>query len=407
MININKFKSKTISFVLSSTILGTMVSCSNNIEERLSRKGINIEVINEYQDNNLYKMNSFDTDVINEFDRNNFIINNTPSVDYSLLCTPIEFGNFTNEYNISYDDIRNTISNIDIDTNIKNLLLKGINNLEKNEFNMNLEVLNYNLKRLKIIYSDELVEEMNQAVAKFEPEDGLVTISSDAFESPGFEEIFFHEVLGHGMTIAYIPEKDLLCSTCFTTCIIEDNKYKGNYVVGRALDEALAEIIRKYAANTKIDNEETFYTPCVYSLLILLKSNNISIEEYANNGVEYLMEKLKENNLGRQIDYIKNLDKKLLYMSFCDLDIEYSLNDMVLGYLYEVVDNNINNGKSIDEIKENINKIINSYDKYIKPYKYNDTNVISMISTDVGDYIVIEDIKTYINEYIDAYRYCR
>jgi len=407
MININKFKNSTLSFILSTTILGTFVSCSNNIEDKLAKKGIDIEVINEYEEKDLYKMNSFNSKVIDEFDKSKFIINNTPSVDYSILCTPIEFSKYTNEHDISYDDIRNTINSIDIDTNIKNLLLSGINNLEGNNFNMNLDVLNYNLKRLKVVYSDDMEVGISQAIAQYDPKDGTVIIGSEAFDSPEFEDIFLHEVLGHGMTTAYIPEKDLLCSTSFLTCIIEDNKYKGNYEVGRALDEALAEIIRMKATNRKIDNEGTFYSPCVYSLLILLETNNISISEYANNGVEYLLEKLKENNLGKQIDFITNLDMKLLYISVYNQDIDYTLNDMIMGYLYNVIDNKMDNGNSVDNIRNNINNVVNSYDSYIKPYKYNDLNIISMINTEIGDYVTVEEIELNVNDYINAYQYCR
>ena len=405
MINIKKLKSKTISFVLSTAMIGTtMVSCSNNTIDKLSRKGIDIEVINEYDDNNIYKMNSFNTKVIDKFDKSNFIINNVPDVDYSILCTPSTFSKYSNESNVTYEDIKNTINNIDIDNNIKKLLLKGINNLENNKFNMDLSVLNYNLKHLNIEYRDNELDELSQAVAKFEPENSTVIVCSKDINSDEFEDMFFHEIFGHGMTTAYIKEKDVFCSTSFPVCIIDDNKYKGNYELGRAFSEGLAEIIRKNATNRKIDNEESFYSPCIYSLLILLKSNNISISEYADNGVEYLIDKLKSNNLGKQISYIEALDKKLLYLSFYDTDIEYKLEELIIGYIYDLIDNDISNNMNIKDIDNDMNTIINSYKNYIKPFTMDDMTILSMITSNSGDYITIENIVHAKNEYLKQYR---
>ena len=389
MININKFKCRSISFILSTALLGsTIVSCSNNIKDKLSRDNINIEVIKEYNDNNIYKLDSFNYEVIDKLDKTDFIINNIPDVNYSIICTPNSFSKYTNEYNITYDDIRNTIDTIDVDSNIKDILLRGINNLESNNFSMNLAVLNYNLKQLKIVYSDSY--ELSQAVAKYEVKDSTVYLNC--------------KDVNHGMTSAYIKDKDVFCCNSIPVCIIEDNKYRGNYVLGRAFDEALAEIIRKNASNRKIDNEDTFYSPCIYSLLLLLQSNNITINEYANNGVEYLIDRLKNNNLDSQISFIKKLDKKLLYLSFYDTDTEYTLEELIQGYIYDLIDNNINNGSNVKDINNNLNSIINSYKNYVIPYNIDDKNILSMINSNSGDYIILEDIEYSKNEYLKQYR---
>lgn len=401
MININKFKSKTLSFILSTTILGTMVGCSSrNIEDRLTKEGISVELLSD----DIYKMNSFNQTTIDKFDARYIEINNSPEEDYKILCTPSEFSQYTNEYNITYDDIRNTINSIDIDLNIKNLLLEGINNIENNNFNMDLSVLNYNLKHLKIKYEDEMIDGIEQAYAKFEPKDSTIVISSTAFDSEDFVNTFYHEVFGHGMTIAYIEDKEVLCSTCLTTCIINDNKYKGNYVLGRALDEGLAEIIRKYASNKRIDNDDSFYCPDIYSLLILLKSNNISVSDYANNGVEYLINKLNINNLGSQINYIECLDKKLLYIVYQNEDIDEKLEDLVTNYLFNYIENELKKGKDTTTIDIEVNNIINSYTNYLIPYPMGELSIISMQTETVGDYIAIENIQYYKDEYLNQYK---
>ena len=401
MININKFKSKVFSFVLCTTMLGTTVGCSStNIEDKLTKNGISIEYISD----DMYKMNSYSQNTIDKFDARYIEINNRPEEDYKILCTPSEFSKYTNEYNVTYNDIRNTINSIDIDLNIKNLLLEGINNIESNKFNMDLSVLNYNLKHLKIKYEDEIIDGIEQAYAKFEPKDSTIVISSAAFDSEDFVNTFYHEVFGHGMTIAYLEDKEVLCSTCLTTCIIDDNKYKGNYVLGKALDEGLAEIIRKYATKKKIDNDDSFYCPSIYSLLILLKSNNISIDEYANNGVEYLINKLNTNNLSNQINYIECLDKKLLYMVYSNEDIDEKLEDLVTNYIFNYIDNEVKKGKDITTINIEVNNIINSYTNYLTPYVMSDLSIISMQTTSIGDYIAIENLDYYKEEYIKQYK---
>ena len=50
---------------------------------------------------------------------------------YDTICTPIEFKNYTQEKNITWDDIKETVKNSKFDEYHKNIILKGIQNLKK------------------------------------------------------------------------------------------------------------------------------------------------------------------------------------------------------------------------------------------------------------------------------------
>lgn len=407
------FKNKILPFILGSTILSTMSSCtiSKSIIDKLEDNGINIEVINEYPGSNIYKITSYSIDGMNKFSTKNVINDYIETVNYDVICTPSEFSKYTGEYDLTWDDIRNTLDNTDLEDEYKSIILDGLNHLEEKEFNMDLAALNYNLKNLKIEYKDSFDEVlMGDIVAKFNADSQSIEINNNYIDTPYFKRTLIHELLGHGMTNAYYINEDGLkvyCKTSMYSCIIEDDKYKGKYMLGNSLEEALAEFISYYATGEKMMYDDTMYITSEYGLLLLCESNGIKIGDYANKGIEYLINKMKDNNLGHQINYIKCLDDKFNHIAFFNSDTNYKLEDVTVSYLFSLIDNSINKNKSIDFIKDDMHKLVNCYKPYIIPFKdeENDLTIIPIYTDFYSDYIAVENLEYYIDDYLSYYTY--
>ena len=351
----------------------------------------------EYPGSYIYKMETCDDEVLEEYAKRNLKMYVVPSLSYDKICTPKEFGQYIGSSNVTYDDIRNTLSSIDIEDKYKNIILEGINNLEANGFNMSLDVLNYNLNHLKIEHADSLDKETATVAAEFNPVNSTVTVTDNKVDGVEFEYIFLHEILGHGMTDAYVEDSKIYCTDSMPACLIEDNEYKGNEVLGDSFKEALAEIIASTASNTKVNDNSSMYTVPMYGLLLLLKTNKISVVDYADNGVYYLIDKMKKNNLGKDINYIKCLDDKLNRIAFLNMDNnDYTLEDMTVGYLMDYYDTN--NSLTIENIKE----CIRCYPKYLVPTVRDGLTAFILNNTDCSDYICIENLEYCLDEYIKA-----
>lgn len=389
--------------IASSMVLTGCGADKKSIIDKLEEKGIGIEKIVEYPGKNIYKITSCDEETLNSLKSKEIYIDNLYVQDFNATCTPSQFSNYTKENNITWNDIRNTLDNTDIEDKFKDIILRGIKNLEKNNFKINLSVLNYNLKNLKIEYVE--YEETNmtgEVSASFNAESNTIFINKN-FETNNFERIFIHEILGHGMVYAYLPEEKVYCSDLIFSILINDDKYNGKCMIGSAIGEALAELITYYATDEKINYDDTAYSTFVYTLLILCKSNGIRIDEFANNGVEYLISKMKENKLEYQIEYIKMLDAKLDRVIYNNTDTNYSLETITNDYLTFVADNYLVKGYDTESIKEQMNQLIDCYKPYLNPYiqEYDNITVFPFCH----DYIIVDDLKYLIEEYVDSYTF--
>ena len=122
---------------------------------------------------------------------------------------------------------------------------------------------------------------------------------NDKYNNDKYNLVFLHEMLGHGMTDAYYDEMKVYCSIDQPVIIKDDNgNIAGNSLYGQAFTEAMAQIITVTALNKQLTKERiSYYDLCMVQLLMLCEDNNCSIVDYANNGVNYLTDKMKENDI--------------------------------------------------------------------------------------------------------------
>lgn len=404
MINVEKIKEvfSKKNIVLKKTILPIIVSgtllfsgCSiekKDIFEQLEEDGITVETMDinpEYAINRVIK-----------FDNKDVIENYDDAVSFEHLCTPSEFSEYTGEYNLTWNDIRNTLNEIEIDDSIKTILLDGINNLEKKNFNINLAVLNYNLKNLKVEYSDE--ENLSYCIdilAEFKFKTQTVVIYDK--ENEKLDEILVHEILGHGMTIAYIPDKKVYCSTYISVLNINDDIVEETYI-GKSFDEAVVSLITCCATGKKMDSYFV-YINFTYMFLLLCNSNGVNIDDYANYGVEYLINKMKDNNLEYDVNIIELLDFKFNCLLVDNGDSEYTFEDLCDSYLCDIMNNEINTCGNCEVYRNKMHNFINCYKAYLKPDTINDLTCFVFSNDNTGDYICIDNLNNYVDDYIDTF----
>lgn len=291
---------------------------------------------------------------------------------YSKIMTPKEFSEYVGENNVTWKDIIKTLEdNKDIPEKEKNILLKGIKNLKYNKIdkiNFDLGVLNYNLKNIKIIY-ETLKDGSKLEVARFIADKHAVYVNekllkrTHSINPKYYSDILVHEILGHASNMAYL-DKDggIFCSTHFMGCLLSDNKLYGYNIFGQSLDEAVAEYIRVNALGKKLDSNDSQYLPFLYFLIIACNIVGISIDDYIDNGLEYLLNKLKEKNLYDGISCIELLDSKFANIFLNGIDFTgCSLEDLILPLLYNVAYQNYKNGM---DMKNNLDSIVYTLDKY-------------------------------------------
>ena len=409
-INISKlksiFKKGNISLkkvIIATSLIGaiTLTGCSQNnktVEEKYLDDGISIVSVEGSIDDNYYMIKEMNQDGI---EKNISFDMGDEKVEYNKLCTPAEFGKYTGESNITYDDIRTTLSEVKIDDNIKSIILKGINNLEKNNFNMSLEVLNYNLKNLTVEYqntNDEILPDYMAPMARFIPNEHKVVVFNENMKD--FDKCLIHEILGHGMNMAYIDDEKIYCSDCMLVSHIEDEKIDDMYRIGEAFCESLAEVIKYYATNEKIKNDDTAYAPYVYSFLLLCETNDLSIVDYANNGVELLLDKMAKNNLKNQTFIIKNIDNNFISIIYGGVQVEHCLEVLFEEYLMSCA-LNYDDG---DYYNNKVNGCIDCYKKYfdLKKDPEYDCYYLYTGNQSAADFICIELLKNCVNEFTNS-----
>lgn len=426
-ININKFKRRVTPFMLTFSMLTTFVGCninnnksdnnysittSNTLNENLlkplKKAGFRITEIKIDENFPLYKLENnipeYFTSVKPASDGSN-IYNIYQDYSFDKCCTVGEFKKYINSSDVTWNDVKESLkTNNNIEDDIKQIVLKGIENLEKNGFDIDLSVLNYNFKNLKLEYIAKDTELPMEVMAKFEPAEHTIYINPNTATDPLFESVVIHEILGHGSNITYLDsDGGIYCSTTIGNAIIEDQGVLlGTVVLGKAFEEGLAEYIRYLATNEKIDVNETSYSVPLYYLLMMCRSSNTSIIDYTNNGVEYLIEKMQQEKLGSVSHFIELLDIKFNYLTLGNMDTEWSYNDTMYQYLIIYINKLISEGKNKGDIVNTVNNLCNCYKKYLVPINVDNSN---LIYTPMGNgdmsFLAIDGIKEQSIEYVD------
>ena len=367
---LKKGKYTLLPIALSCSIAFTGCNKNSNKENNSSLEGIPELGIEFYTDHD-YRFSDCNLKIIKsaplDFEKNEDYITelDTDITNLTTFCTVQEFSKYVGEENVTWEDINNTLDNIKLEKNIKNILKKGINNLQKNNFNTELGLLNYNLKKLSIEYGDYKDEKLR---GSFNCVTGITKIDNSIVNTAEFEKVIIHEILGHGMTMGYDKNTKISTDCTFQYLLLDDND---NVIhlssIGTSLIEGIAEIITSRATNKKIDFYDTEYAVYTQYLELLLKSVNIKEYEFASYGTKYLVDTMIDNGIEDAIDYIYDMDirkagfenEEPFYTYYGSIDVLES------QYLVMTAYNKYEKNNDIDAAKKYINSCINSYDSII------------------------------------------
>lgn len=313
---------------------------------------------------------------------------------YEVKCTPIEFKNYVNEKDVTWDDIKLTIEKSEFDEYHKSLLVRGINNLKKNNFNMDLAVLNYNLKNINIEYVDFYKEDVLGAFDCFEHK---IILLKNMENTKKYEIVFLHEMLGHGMTDAYIEESKVYCSLDTPTYVIdENNNFVGFSLYGNAFTEATAQIIALTALDKELCQEYmSGYDLCMVELLMLCKDNNCALDEYANYGIKKLEEKMKKNNIDAPYDILGIVSYNLETSQMKETP-NFTSHDIMYDYFFERVTDELDEGTSFEKLNNDIKDIFNYPAEYVSLLANENNEQLVIL---YNDYINLTGLYNEIGNY--------
>jgi len=321
---------------------------------------------------------------------------------YESKCTPIEFKEYISDKEVTWEDLKTTIKNTKFDEYHKNLLLIAISNLEKYNFNMDLSVINYNLKNIKIIYKEFEDDEIS---GEFDCFNHTMTMSKN-IQGKKHDIVFLHEILGHGMTDAYIDDAKVYCSIDSPSFIIDNNqKYVGYSLFGEAFTEAMAQIIAITALDKELSEEYmSAYDLTMVELLMLCKDNNCQLHEYANYGVKHLINKMNKKGYEHSYDLIAQTTYNLESSIFNE-EMKISSGELMYDYLCSSISNDSEKGYTLEEMNMHMQQVFNYFGEYVLTFKT--TNGDEMVAYN-KDFInltaLYDDIGSYAYSINPTYR---
>ena len=393
---LKKGKMILVPTVLASSILftgcGTNANADNKNISISDAKEIGLEL-----DNTEYMLSGGKINFINEApiiseELEGINTNIESDCSYKKVCSVEEFGKYVGEENTTWEDINNTLDNIEIDETIKEILRKGIRNLEKKKFNMNLDVLNYNLKRLNVEFGDygEILK------GQYQQTTGKILVNNSIVNTDKYEFIIMHEILGHGMTMAYTDKDGGIATSPELDFALVDNKdILFVSALGGAFKEAIAQIITSKACNKKYTTDDTHYVVYVQYLELLLKSLDIRDYEYASKGTKYLVNQMKKNGIEDAIDYIHDIDSKKTYFEAQDQFVALTgdLDTVESCYLINIISNKYPNCYNKDELETFIDKCLKSANNIIVYDNYEGNEGLLWENGVEGEFINFDWIK--------------
>ena len=397
---VKKGKMKLMAMSLASTILLTgCVGAKDSIMLRGEELGYGLSKVDTtlYDENiNLYTITKHDMQSHGEM----YYINK--------YCTIKEFGNIVGEVNITWEDIKTTINTISIDDKYKTILLEGVNNLEKELPNVDLEVLNYNLKNLKIIdiSNDDNFQNGYEIVGEFDSITHTVYMN---YNDCSLKRTLYHEILGHGLIDGYSEMNGGIRAglSSFYTSLSQnfnlDDLYQNQIQVGTIFDEAAAEMIDVIASGSK---EETYYQVFLTELQLFLISTDTSLTELINKGTNNLLRKMKSNGYKNPVDLIINLEyrKRLLLDGEYFILDDYLITDLLSDYLIEILNNMKKKGKNNQELIEIGNSYIDSISQWFNPTIIDNEYGATWNNDIIGEFVSFNQMKNVIDNTYGEYK---
>lgn len=276
----------------------------------------------------------------------------------TYYCDSIEeFRKFVDVKNPTYDDVKEAIrTNENINDKYKEWLLTGVNNLENSCNDFDLTILYYNINRLIIMErsSEEMYSIIGSSGANFDYINGIVNIDI----SNVTPYVLCHEVFGHGLSDAVIEKdgKSIFYMPSFSTIYMDlDNADYRFHNLGLSLEEGKADLISDIATNTHGGGP---YDMEAEQLRIFLEMTDITLADFSNKGVLFLIKSMIKNDIDEPIDYILSVDGILdsVRNRKFEFPSEYRMKNNMKAFFKDYADDKIEEGLSIETIKGQISR---------------------------------------------------
>ena len=390
-----KLLKRLTSLVLCTTMLGNLVACGKPTEEELIINPLNVS-----DDYDLYSVENSVPKFYQSLDISKYDMVMYDPYEYKGHYSVYQFNEMVSD-GATNEDVIDTINNNDsMDSKLKDILITGLNNLKENNVDINLNILKYNLERIKVKHIDSIKSDETMITAKFDAFKQEVLIDDKLAAYYDYNKLICHEILGHGSTQAYYKEEELYFNSTVNIKRVMNGETDMYCPLGYSFDEALADYIAIKATNKKIDNAtmDGIYSEQLYAFLIMCESLDITPNDYIQYGMNKVLDIVREKKLSDSLGWITNLDVKNMYMICANIDTGFSFNDIVYNYMRAVM----NEDSTID--KDKINKMTDSYKDYIIPYNYNGHEYIITGTQDLL-YIDIQAVKDAImSEYNNTHK---
>lgn len=240
-------------------------------------------------------------------------------VDYYYSNSDTTKNYFEDQINI--DTLCETINQNDsINETYKRYLIEGLNNISNNIMfsdGIDFNVLNYNLKRMKIIEvsKNEIKEKAGASTyAYFEHSTGYVYIP-DTMDNDDFDwqkHVIRHEILGHASSNAEINDgdKNIKISQAIEVLEIQGEGSKRQIrtkSIGNFYNEALADLIAVYGSED-MNTKNCAYKQELVELKFLINLENISMYTVLDDGLIGIINSYDSSLTNDLIEFIDNAD---------------------------------------------------------------------------------------------------
>ncbi len=222
----------------------------------------------------------------------------------NIICDTIqEFKQYLEYQDPTYDDLKKILECKDIKPIYQQWIKEGIENLRQELPHADLSVLYYNLSRLKIIEKsqEEIQKDMNNEAARayYLPRTAECVINAETID----EWNLCHEILGHAFTQAYVGNVIYRTELIYSVPFEEE----GVYALGQGCEEAKAEMIA-YLATGKRNLKKNGYAAEVEQFKVIMETIGMTLEEFLNGGMRFLMEKMYAQGIKKPTEYLETID---------------------------------------------------------------------------------------------------
>lgn len=417
-----RLKNRLISIALLATMAIEMVGCGkadnapDSYESNLQRV---VEVYNDYGislddgiiiNDGVYSVSGFDADnpkaytALEEYWKDSHHFNKS----YDEVVSIDEFAKKMNLQGKTYDDVIEVLEkNENIDKKLKAILKKNIKNLQKSKFDINLALLYYNIKNLKVEYVENFVDEIGNeysALGLFDEKAKTLKILKSIGATNLLERTAVHEVLGHAATTAFDEEKRIFVTPDRCMLGVDATTLPASvswYNFGSAYGEGLADLITAIATGEPLEYSVGYSTEA-YQIQLISELYDIPLSEIANNGVEAIISKLHDNGIADPESVIAQADTELISRKYGD-EPNYNLTTVLSNLFNARIEQLYSEGMSKEDISQKIDTIYDNTRRNIQYYTIQgedgEERLIVYNSAGTKSYTLIDESYIFANAY--------